>query len=111
MAIYCINLKHRQDRKHHSLQQFKKLGIPEYKVNYLPFEKDSRGGVYGCFDSHVKVWKDFFMFHPHETYALVFEDDFVAPKHGKELLHKANAFVQKHYDEIDFLNLHNMESM
>jgi GR25 family glycosyltransferase involved in LPS biosynthesis len=56
MPIYCINLKHRTDRKEHSLNEFKKIGISEDKVMYLPFTKDARGGVYGCFDSHMKIW-------------------------------------------------------
>ena len=50
IPIYCINLKHRKDRKEHSLQQFTKLNILHDAVIYLPFTKDDRGGVYGCFD-------------------------------------------------------------
>lgn len=105
--MYCINLKHREDRKQHSLQQFKKLGIPDYKVIYLPFEKDQRGGVYGCFDSHIKVWKDFFVYHPNETYALIFEDDFVAPSDGLYMLKKAKEFLYENYNRVDLLNIQN----
>jgi len=106
MPIYCINLKHRTDRKAHSLREFKTLGFPE-KVIYLPFTKDVRGGVYGCFDSHIKIWKDFLIRFPNHKYAIVFEDDFVFSSKDSSILKKASGFVEKHYHEVDVLFLHN----
>ena len=105
--IYCINLEHRIDRKEHSLIQFTKLGVPHEKVIYPHFTKDTRGGVYGCFDSHMKVWNDFFTNYPNEKYCLVFEDDFVILKKTKSIIKKAVKFIEENYDDIDILVLHN----
>ena len=103
--IYCINLEHRKDRKEHSLDQFKKLEIN--KVIYPHFTKDKRGGVYGCFDSHIKVWKDFLKY-PNQKYCLVFEDDFVISKDSKLFMKKAVEFIEKNYEDIDILCLHDL---
>jgi len=105
MPVYCINLKHRTDRRIHSLQEFKKIGLSE-KVIYLPFTKDVRGGVYGCFDSHIKIWKDFLIRFPYQKYAWVFEDDFVYSSSDPSILKKAAKFVEQHYHEVDVLFLH-----
>lgn len=108
MIIYCINLEHRKDRKTHSLKQFNKMDIPYDKVVYLHFTKDKRSGAYGCFDSHMKVWNDFYTNYPNEKYCLVFEDDFVAPPNSKYIIKKATKFLEKNYDDIDILFLHNI---
>ena len=105
MRIYCINLKHRKDRKQHSLEQFTKMGILHDNVVYPHFTKDKRGGVYGCFDSHMKIWNDFYTIYPNDKYCLVFEDDFVAPSNGKYIIEKATKFLDKNYD-VDILFLH-----
>ena len=104
MAVYCINLKHRTDRKQHSIQEFKKVGIP--KVIYLPFVKDIRGGAYGCFDSHMKIWNDFLTTFPEEKYAFVFEDDFVYSSKDPGLFKEATAYIEQHYEKVDVLFLH-----
>jgi GR25 family glycosyltransferase involved in LPS biosynthesis len=105
--IYCINLEHRKDRKEHSLNQFTNLGISHNTVKYPHFTKDPRGGVYGCFDSHIKIWNDFFVNHPNAKYALVFEDDFVATHNEKSIIKDAVNFLDNNYDEIDIVFLHN----
>ena len=106
--IYCINLEHRKDRKEHSIRQFTNLGISLNSVIYPYLKKDPRGGVYGCFDSHIKVWNDFFINHPNEKYALVFEDDFVTTNNSKTILENAVKFIDNNYDKIDILFLHNI---
>lgn len=106
MRIYCINLEHRKDRKQHSLEQFTKMEIPHDNVVYPRFTKDNRGGVYGCFDSHIKVWNDFYTNYPNEKYCLVFEDDFVAPSNYKHVITEAIKFLDKNYEDVDILFLH-----
>lgn len=106
--IYCINLEHRKDRKEHSMNQFKQIGISPNRVKYPHFMKDPRGGIYGCFDSHMKIWNDFFVNYPNKNYALVFEDDFVAPSNAKTIIKNAIKFIDNNYDKIDILFLHNM---
>jgi GR25 family glycosyltransferase involved in LPS biosynthesis len=104
--IYCINLEHREDRKQHSLKEFTKLGIQDNQVTYPKIVKDTRGGVYGCYDSHMKCWYDFITKYPKKKYALVFEDDFVITDNTKSVIKKAVKFLEKNYDNIDILFLH-----
>jgi hypothetical protein len=106
--IYCINLIHRKDRKEHTKNEFTKLNIDPKKVIYPHFEKDKRGGIFGCFDSHMKIWNDFYMKYPNNNYCLVFEDDFVTDVNSKSLLEKSIDFLDKNLNEIDILNLHNI---
>ena len=105
--IYCINLEHRKDRKEHSLKQFAKLGISADTVIYPNFVKDKRGGVYGCFDSHMKIWKDFYTNYPDAKYVLIFEDDFVVSDKTMEMINNAAKFIDDNYDAVDVLLLHN----
>ena len=105
--IYCINLEHRQDRKEHSLKQFAKLGISSDTVIYPHFVKDKRGGVYGCFDSHMKIWKDFYTNYPDAKYVLIFEDDFVVSDKTVEMINNAAKFIDDNYNAVDVLLLHN----
>jgi len=105
--VYCINLEHREDRKKHSLDQFEKIGISSDNVIYPHFVKDPRGGVYGCYDSHMKVWNDFFTKHPEHKFCLVFEDDFLANDNSKEIIKKAKRFIDTNYENVDILFLHN----
>jgi GR25 family glycosyltransferase involved in LPS biosynthesis len=106
--IYCINLEHRKDRLRHSISQFKNLGISHNTVIYPFFKKDPRGGIYGCFDSHIKIWNDFFINHPNDKYALIFEDDFVTTNNSKSILENATKFIDNNCDKIDILFLHNI---
>jgi GR25 family glycosyltransferase involved in LPS biosynthesis len=108
MRIYCINLEHRKDRKKHSLEQFTNMGIPHDTVVYPHFTKDKRGGVYGCFDSHMKIWNDLFVNFPDDKYCLVLEDDFVAPLKYNHVIKKAKRFLEKNYDDVDILYLHDI---
>lgn len=107
MRIYCINLEHRKDRKQHSLEQFTKMGIPHDTVVYPHFTKDERGGAYGCFESHMKIWNDFYTNFPNEKYCLVFEDDFVAPPNSNYIIKKATEYLGK-YNDIDIIFLHDI---
>lgn len=106
--IYCINLEHRKDRKEHTTKEFEKLEIPLNNVIYPHFTKDKRGGIYGCFDSHIQIWNDFFIKYPNEKYCLIFEDDFVITKNSKSIIKKAVKFIDINYKDIDLLFLHNL---
>lgn len=108
MVIYCINLEHRKDRKIHSLYQFTKMDIPHESIIYPHFTKDKRGGVYGCFDSHMKIWNHFYTNFPNEKFFLVFEDDFVSSPNSKYIIKMATNFLEKNYNDIDIIFLHDM---
>lgn len=107
MPIYCINLKNREDRRKHSFQQFRTMGISPEHIIYPPFTKDVRGGAFGCFDSHVKIWHDFYLYFPNESYALIFEDDFIAPPEGMLMIKNAEEFISKNED-VDILHLQHL---
>jgi GR25 family glycosyltransferase involved in LPS biosynthesis len=107
--IYCINLQHRQDRKQHTQTEFMKIDIAPEMVIYPRLVKDPRGGVYGCYESHLKIWNDFYYNYPDKPYCLIFEDDFVAQPKAKELMEKAQEFINHNYRQVDILNLHDFD--
>ena len=107
--IYCINLHNRIDRKQHAKEQFKKLNIPLDSVIFPYFTKDLSGGSYGCFRSHMYIWKDFLEAHPEKPYCLVLEDDFLINSsidECKQVLNDATAFLKE--TRVDILHLHNI---
>jgi hypothetical protein len=68
--IVCINLKHRTDRKSHSQKIFRELNISPH---YYTAIKHSKGGMYGCFESHIDIIK--YAYKKGFDNILVFEDD------------------------------------
>ena len=103
--VYCINLVTRTDRKKHAIDNFKKLGIKN--VIYPTFNKDKRGGSYGCYSSHIYIWKHFFKNYPDSKYCLIFEDDFKLTKNSKKYIKLGETFIEENYNKVDILNLHN----
>ena len=105
--IYCINLKEKTDRKKNAYKEFKKNNIEPGGVTFLNFNKHKRGGLYGCYDSHMKVWNDFYQNHKDKELCIVFEDDFEATENSIYYLKKAISFIKKNKDKVDILFLHN----
>jgi GR25 family glycosyltransferase involved in LPS biosynthesis len=105
--IYCINLKERTDKKKHAYKEFKKINIEPSDVNFLDFNKHKKGGIYGCYDSHMKVWNDFYEKYLDKEICIVFEDDFEVTENSIYYLKKAISFIEKNGNEIDILFLHN----
>jgi GR25 family glycosyltransferase involved in LPS biosynthesis len=104
--VYCINLKERLDRKKHVEKEFKKIDIQPTDVKFLDFYRHKKGGRYGCYDSHMKVWNDFYINHPDKEMCIIFEDDFEVTENSKLHLKKAISFIEKNKDNIDILFLH-----
>lgn len=104
---YCINLAHRSDRKMHMIAQLTALGMRHDRVRFPPLAKDPRGGAYGCWDSHMKVWADFRASFPKRPFCLVLEDDCVMAENARRLIARAASFVANHTGEVDILFLHN----
>jgi GR25 family glycosyltransferase involved in LPS biosynthesis len=104
--IYCINLKERLDRKKHVEKELKKIDIQPTDVIFLEFYRHKNGGRYGCYDSHMKVWNDFYTNHPDKEMCIIFEDDFEVTENSKLYLTKAISFIEKNKDNIDILFLH-----
>ena len=104
--IYCINLKERTDRKKHAQKEFRKIDIKENDVIFLDLYRDKKGGIYGCYDSHMKVWNDFYKNHLDQELCIVFEDEFEATENSILYFKKAISFIEKNKDKVDILFLH-----
>jgi GR25 family glycosyltransferase involved in LPS biosynthesis len=104
--IYCINLKERTDRKKHAQKEFRRIDIQHNDVIFLDFFRHKNGGIYGCYDSHMKVWNDFYKNHLDKELCIVFEDDFEATENSILYLKKAISFIEKNKDKVDILFLH-----
>ena len=50
----------------------------------------------------------FLLNYPNDKYCLVLEDDFIAPSNYTNTIKHATKFLDKNYDEIDILFLHDM---
>lgn len=68
--IVCVNLATRPDRRMYAIKTFNKLNIP---ATIVVFQKHSKGGIYGCFDSHIQLIKK--AYEEGKNNLLVFEDD------------------------------------
>lgn len=88
--IVCITLENTVDRKEQCDYYFKKLGIP---VRFFIAKKHPNGGMYGCFDSHIKVIKE--AYYKGCKNLLVFEDDIMPTSSYSENYIK---------NAIDFMN-------
>lgn len=88
--IVCINLETRPDRKLHSSNVFNQLNIP---AKYVTVKKHAKGGIYGCFDSHISVLLK--AYNEGKDNLLVFEDDII-PTDSYDITHITNgiSFMQ-----------------
>jgi GR25 family glycosyltransferase involved in LPS biosynthesis len=83
--IFCISLRDRIDRREKAAKIFKELGIP---VKFFIVDRHPNGGIYGCFDSHIKIIE--FMNKNNKNNILVFEDD-IEPTNSYDIKHIQNA--------------------
>ncbi|MCF7806430.1 MAG: hypothetical protein K9M07_06290 [Simkaniaceae bacterium] len=74
-AIFYINLKHREDRRDHFLNELKKLNVDPSKIIRIDAFQDPFNGHRGCVFSHLKAL-DYAQTHLLSN-AVIFEDDFV----------------------------------
>lgn len=98
--IVCINLDISKERRIHCQKIFNEFNIP---ARFFTATKHQKGGLYGCFDSHVQIVK-----YAYETgldNILVFEDD-VMPSlsYSEEKLATAVEFMNSS-DEWDIFYL------
>jgi len=83
--IYCINLIEREDRYLH----MKKFEIDEnIKLTFHRTKRSQKGGMYGCFHSHIKVIKQ--AYDKNQKYIMIFEDDTI----------RTLSYDKVNYDEI-----------
>ena len=102
--IGCINLVDSEDRTNKSKLEFSKINILE-KVHFLNAKKHKLGGKYGCFDSHLKMYR--MALDKNVNYALIFEDDFILKnKTINESINNALKCINK-YKNFYRICLHN----
>jgi GR25 family glycosyltransferase involved in LPS biosynthesis len=70
--MICLNLKEREDRLLHSMNEFKKIGILD-RVEFQINERSNISGLYGCFESHIKAVKS--AYNKGYSNVLILEDD------------------------------------
>lgn len=70
MKTFCINLKHRKDRKRKMIKLFKKYNMD---VEFFTAKLHKEGGIKGCLDSHLQVIKRAKLLHL--PYVMILEDD------------------------------------
>lgn len=90
--IICINMKHRDDRREHMRMMMKQLDIP---FRFYLAERNPKGGIYGCFESHINVIKQ--CYDTGCKHIMIFEDDLIPTKEYS---------LQKIMLGIDFMKTH-----
>src|SRR5438132_2982786 len=98
---YCINIYERQDNYISAKKQFKKHNID---VNFIRNHKHSKGGRYGCFDSHIQCVKD--GYNKGLDYIVVFEDDFKIKGDYNEIIENCERLMRHENVEIIYLQSH-----
>ena len=99
--IYCINLKHRQDRWSESLEVFEKLGINDverFDAYYV------QPGIIGCTKSHYELVK----LAKQNEYknVLIFEDDVkILRDDANDIISNCMKQIDKHNIDYDMLYL------
>lgn len=98
--IVCINLEHRKDRKQVSENIFKQLNI---NCRFHTVRKHPKGGMYGCFESHIQVIKD--AYNKGLDNLLIFEDDIkLTPSYTNSQLEICTEFMKTNKEwDIFFL--------
>jgi GR25 family glycosyltransferase involved in LPS biosynthesis len=98
--IVCINLDISIERRKHAEYYFDKLNIP---ARFYTATKHCKGGMYGCFESHIEVLKDAYKRNLNNL--LVFEDDFLpTATYSNTKLQDAVKFM-KNNDDWDIMHL------
>jgi GR25 family glycosyltransferase involved in LPS biosynthesis len=101
--IVCINLENRPDKLRQVQKTFQNIGI-EDQVSFFTAQKSSKGGLYGCMDSHIQVIHD--AYKDGWDFVVIFEDDVVTtPYFSMQRFHDALSWHRQHQDTCDILFL------
>lgn len=89
-AIYCINLRDRDDKFVSSKKVFKKLNLD---VKFYRPEKHPVSGRIGCFESHIHVIKE--CYEKNMNRILIFEDDIInTPGYSEDSMGEVIGFLK-----------------
>ena len=101
--VYCITMDTTPERHARAMALFGNLGLP---VRFHVAEKDPQGGIYGCWRSHLAVWRTA-LAAGHDI-AVVFEDDVEIGCTRPELDRMVEEAVQalRRDESLDVVHLH-----
>ena len=92
--IVCINLETRKDRREYASKLFKQHEIP---CRFVTVKKHPKGGIYGCFESHIQVISE--AYNEGRNNVLVFEDDLLlTDSYTRENVENAIQFMKSRDD-------------
>lgn len=99
--VVCINLRSRPDKRKVMEETFSKLNIP---ARFVTVDKHEKGGMYGCFDSHIKVIKE--AYSNGKKNVLILEDDILAtPTYSLDRIKEITGFIDDNESKIDLFYL------
>src|SRR5579875_3097597 len=100
IEVFCISLNSRIDRRESINKLFNNLNIKN--INWWIVEKHPMGGRYGCFESHVGIWKS----NIKCDYVMIFEDDVKIDKNinFQEIISEAKQLCDI-YDTVHISNI------
>jgi len=97
MEIYCISIDKCEDRRKHFKSYFSNIPF-----KFLIVKKHQKGGVYGCFHSHISIIKD--VYKRGIKNVLIFEDDaYPTSYYSKENFEKIDEFLKKNVWDCFYL--------
>ena len=80
VPIYGITLRTTPERHSQGIDETEKIG---WDVEWLVRDRDPRGGIYGCWESHVAAWT--LARSRGEPIVMVIEDDMVCTDHARAM--------------------------
>lgn len=91
-AILYINLKHREDRKEHCLDEIRKIDKYLIKTYRIDAVYDEELGARGCISSHIKAL-EYFIENKYWNNVLILEDDFTFISDNKETINQSISYL------------------
>ena len=110
VKTFCVNLV---TKKLHEQVKILLQDLDIKDVKFSNSKPHKLGGKYGCYDSHLNIWKDFYTNYPDEKYCLIFEEDVTINKeqpqisYYKDIILETETFIKNNYEHIDFVFLLN----
>jgi GR25 family glycosyltransferase involved in LPS biosynthesis len=110
VKTFCVNLVTKK------LHEQVKILLQDLDIKDVKFSNSTPhklGGKYGCYESHLNIWKEFYTDFPDEKYCLIFEedvtinDDHIQMSYYKDIISQAETFINNNYHDIDFIFLKN----
>jgi len=103
-AILYINLKHREDRKEHCLDEIRKIDKYLIKTYRIDAVYDEEIGARGCTASHIKAL-EYIIENKYWNNVLIIEDDFTFVSNDTDVINQSVSYLINKIQEYDVLLL------